>query len=96
MITMKTINASDLAQRDAFFESLDKRTGETNQRVTETVSEIIRTVKTGGDEAVKNYTLKFDGSLLSTTSTERCHQRCADQCRSGVCRRYAERHRKRP
>ena len=30
MITMKTINASDLAQRDAFFESLDKRTGETN------------------------------------------------------------------
>ena len=54
MITMKTINASDLAQRDAFFESLDKRTGETNQRVTETVSEIIRTVKTGGDEAVKN------------------------------------------
>ena len=24
MITMKTINASDLAQRDAFFESLDK------------------------------------------------------------------------
>ena len=33
MITMKTINASDLAQRDAFFESLDKRTGETNQRV---------------------------------------------------------------
>ena len=46
-----------------FFESLDKRTGETNQRVTETVSEIIRTVKTGGDEAVKNYTLKFDGSL---------------------------------
>ena len=63
MITMKTINASDLAQRDAFFTSLDKRTGETNQRVTETVSEIIRTVKEGGDQAVKNYTLKFDGSL---------------------------------
>lgn len=54
MITMKTINASDLAQRDAFFTSLDKRTGETNQRVTETVSEIIRTVKEGGDQAVKN------------------------------------------
>ena len=56
MITMKTINASDLAQRDAFFTSLDKRTGETNQRVTETVSEIIRTVKEGGDQAVKNLT----------------------------------------
>ena len=94
MITMKTINASDLAQRDAFFESLDKRTGETNQRVTETVSEIIRTVKTGGDEAVKNYTLKFDGSLPQYYEVPR--ERCADQCRSGVCRRYAERHRKRP
>lgn len=63
MITMKTINASNQEERDAFFTSLDQRTGETNQRVTETVSEIIRTVKAGGDEAVKNYTLKFDGSL---------------------------------
>ena len=36
MITMKTINASDLAQRKAFFESVDKRTGETNHLVTET------------------------------------------------------------
>ena len=42
MITMKTINASNQEERDAFFTSLDQRTGETNQRVTETVSEIIR------------------------------------------------------
>ena len=63
MIMMKTINASDVQEREAFFTSLDTRSGETNQRVTETVSEIIRTVKAGGDEAVKNYTLKFDGSL---------------------------------
>ena len=63
MITIKTINASDKAQRDTFFTSLETRAGETNQRVTETVSEIIRTVKAGGYEAVKNYTLKFDGSL---------------------------------
>ena len=36
MITMKTINASNQEERDAFFTSLDQRTGETNQRVTET------------------------------------------------------------
>lgn len=63
MITMKKINASDPVQRDAFFKSLDSRTGETNQRVTEVVSEIIQTVKEYGDEAVKKYTLKFDGNL---------------------------------
>ena len=63
MITMKIINASDPVQRDAFFKSLDSRTGETNQRVTEVVSEIIQTVKEYGDEAVKKYTLKFDGNL---------------------------------
>ncbi len=63
MITMQVIDARDQAQKDAFFTNLDTRAGETNQRVTETVSEIIRTVKAGGDAAVKNYTLQFDGSL---------------------------------
>ena len=63
MITMKQINASVVEEREAFFQLLDERTGETNQRVTETVQEILKTVKAGGDDAVKNYTLKFDGSL---------------------------------
>ena len=40
-----------------------KRSGETNKKVEEVVNEIIETVKNGGDEAVKNYTLKFDGNL---------------------------------
>ena len=60
---MKQINASVAEEREAFFQLLDERTGETNQRVTETVQEILKTVKAGGDDAVKNYTLKFDGSL---------------------------------
>ncbi|MDO4157367.1 MAG: histidinol dehydrogenase [Oscillospiraceae bacterium] len=60
---MKQINASVAEEREAFFQLLEQRTGETNQRVTETVQEILKTVKAGGDEAVKNYTLKFDGSL---------------------------------
>lgn len=63
MIIMKQINASVAEEREAFFQLLEQRTGETNQRVTETVQEILKTVKSGGDEAVKNYTLKFDGSL---------------------------------
>ena len=72
MITMKTINASDLAQRDAFFTSLDKRTGETNQRVTETVSEIIRTVKEGGSQKLHlEIRRQFAGILRSAP---RCHQ----------------------
>ncbi len=47
----------------AFLNELSKRAGETNTRVTETVSAIIEDVKENGDEAVKNYTLKFDGNL---------------------------------
>ena len=63
MIQIKTINASDAAEKKAFFSRLEQRVGETNQRVTAAVQEITQTVKTGGDEAVKNYTLKFDGNL---------------------------------
>lgn len=47
----------------AFLSDLKKRSGETNKKVTEVVSEIIENVKEKGDEAVKGYTLKFDGNL---------------------------------
>lgn len=47
----------------AFLAELSKRAGETNIKVTETVSEIIANVRENGDKAVKDYTLKFDGSL---------------------------------
>ena len=52
MITMKQINASVAEEREAFFQLLDERTGETNQRVTETVQEFLKTVKSGGDDPV--------------------------------------------
>lgn len=48
---------------NAFLAELNRRAGETNKKVTETVSEIIEDVRINGDSAVKNYTLKFDGSL---------------------------------
>ncbi len=63
MIKMKRINASNVEEREAFFELLDKRSGETSERVTAAVNEIIAGVKAGGDKAVKDYTIKFDGSL---------------------------------
>lgn len=47
----------------AFLAELNKRAGETNKKVTETVSAIIDDVRENGDDAVKNYTLKFDGNL---------------------------------
>ena len=47
----------------AFLKELAKRSGETDRKVTEIVTEIIDTVRDGGDEAVKAYTKKFDGNL---------------------------------
>lgn len=46
-----------------FLEELKKRSGETNKKVSEVVTGIIDDVRENGDEAVKRYTLKFDGSL---------------------------------
>lgn len=46
-----------------FLKELSDRNVETDKKITEVVSEIIENVRKNGDEAVKNYTLKFDGSL---------------------------------
>lgn len=46
-----------------FLDELKKRSGETNKKVGEIVTEIIDDVRENGDEAVKRYTLKFDGNL---------------------------------
>ncbi|MBE6852904.1 MAG: histidinol dehydrogenase [Ruminococcus sp.] len=46
-----------------FLKELNARNVETDKKVTEVVSEIIENVRKNGDEAVKNYTLKFDGNL---------------------------------
>ncbi len=59
---MKKIYANGTDEK-AFLAELNKRAGETNKKVTETVSAIIEDVRENGDTAVKNYTLKFDGNL---------------------------------
>ena len=53
----------DGTQEFAFLKDLERRSGETDRRVTQIVTEIIDTVREGGDEAVKAYTKKFDGNL---------------------------------
>ncbi|MDE6671147.1 MAG: histidinol dehydrogenase [Ruminococcus sp.] len=59
---MKKIYADGIAEVD-FLKELSRRAGETDKKVTETVSAIIEDVKNNGDTAVNNYTLKFDGKL---------------------------------
>lgn len=53
----------DGVQEYAFLKELERRSGETDRKVTQIVTEIIDTVREGGDEAVKAYTKKFDGNL---------------------------------
>lgn len=62
MISIKKIYANGVDEEE-FFKQVEKRSGETDKKVTAVVSEIIETVKAGGDNAVKAYTEKFDGKL---------------------------------
>lgn len=51
----------------ALIENLKKRSGETDQKIVDIVSSIIDGVKEGGDEAVREYTARFDGSVPKKT-----------------------------
>ena len=44
-------------------DNLKKRSGETDEKVVEIVTNIINSVKEQGDEAVREFTVRFDGSL---------------------------------
>lgn len=46
-----------------FLKDVEARNSETDKKISEIVAEIAETVKKGGDKAVKDYTLKFDGKL---------------------------------
>ena len=59
---MISITIADGSAEKALLNSLRQRSGETDKKVTASVTEILENVKARGDEAVKEYTLKFDGS----------------------------------
>lgn len=60
MALIKKIYANGVDEVE-FFKQVERRSGETDKKVTAVVSEIIENVRTGGDDAVKAYTEKFDG-----------------------------------
>lgn len=55
----------------ALIENLKKRSGETDQKIVDIVTSIINGVKDGGDEAVREYTVRFDGSVPKKTVIEK-------------------------
>ena len=52
-------------------ENLKKRSEETDKKIVKRVSSIIKSVKEDGDDAVKEYTVRFDGSLPKRTVVEK-------------------------
>ena len=62
MAIMRKIVADGAAEEE-FFKQVEKRSGETDKKVTAVVTEIIENLKANGDSAVKAYTEKFDGKL---------------------------------
>jgi histidinol dehydrogenase len=59
---LKRIYADGIAEYD-FMKQLQQRSGETDKKITDIVTDIIENVRNGGDRAINEYTLKFDGKL---------------------------------
>lgn len=63
---MKITKANGKAEY-ALIENLKKRAGEADKKIVDIVSTIIRNVKENGDDAVREYTVRFDGSVPKKT-----------------------------
>ena len=63
---MKITKANGKAEY-SLIENLKKRAGEADQKIVDIVSTIIRNVKENGDDAVREYTVRFDGSVPKKT-----------------------------
>ena len=55
----------------ALIENLKKRSGETDPKIIEIVTNIINAVKEQGDEAVREFTVRFDGAVPKKTVIEK-------------------------
>ena len=67
---MKITKANGKAEY-ALIENLKKRAGETDPKIVEIVTNIINAVKEQGDDAVREFTLRFDGSVPKRTVIEK-------------------------
>ena len=59
---MIRIAKGDRAYCEAFIQSLKARVSENDRSVEDKVAEILKDVRDNGDEAVRRYTMKFDGT----------------------------------
>lgn len=55
----------------ALIDNLKKRAGETDAKIVEIVTNIINSVKEQGDEAVREFTVRFDGAIPKKTVIEK-------------------------
>ena len=55
----------------ALIDALKKRSSETDRKTVKRVQTIIKGVKEGGDEAIREYTVRFDGQLPKKTVVEK-------------------------
>jgi len=67
---MKITKANGKAEYE-LIGNLKKRSGETDKKIVDIVSSIIEGVKQGGDEAVREYTVRFDGGVPKKTVIEK-------------------------
>lgn len=67
---MKITKANGKAEY-ALIENLKKRAGEADSKITDIVASIIKGVKENGDEAVREYTVRFDGGVPKKTVVEK-------------------------
>lgn len=67
---MKITRANGKAEY-ALVENLKKRAGETDAKIVDIVTNIIKSVKEDGDEAVREFTVRFDGGLPKKSVIEK-------------------------
>lgn len=80
---IKTVNAG-IQERREFIEELKQRVGAADPEIERKVAAIIEDVRTGGDEAVKSYSKKFDGWTpdvleLSREEMEKLSAQCSGE-----------------
>lgn len=68
MLPIITVNGQSELE---YIQKLKSRVSEVNENVTISVTEILKNVKAGGDEAVAEYTKKFDGKLPPSIEVSR-------------------------
>ncbi len=74
---MIAITVADGVAERQLLNNLQQRSGETDKKVTVSVTEILDNVKARGDEAVREYTIKFDGKCPEQMEVTRAQMEAA-------------------